>query len=139
MTEVGKTLKITIPGNPTPWSRAGKAGKHHYTKPAMAASQRLIAWNTIQQVGQMTLTGPLEVSIVFGLAIPASWSRKRTQEALDGRTRPTGKPDVDNLAKQVLDALNGVLWQDDAQVVDLHERKIYAEHPSIIIQVRSLA
>ena len=139
MTEVPQTLEIIIPGNPTPWGRAGKAGKHHYTKPAMAASQRLIAWNTIQQVGQRSLAGPLAVSLVFGMAIPASWSQKRTQAALDGTTLPTGRPDVDNLAKQVLDALNGVLWLDDAQVVDLHERKIYSANPSTLIQVRTLA
>ena len=43
----------------------------------------------------------------------------------------TSKPDADNYAKLILDALNGVLWRDDAQVVRLFAEKVYCDlaHP----------
>ena len=41
-------------------------------------------------------------------------------------TEVTTKPDVDKLARAALDALTGVLWADDSQVVSLHAQKEYA-------------
>lgn len=43
----------------------------------------------------------------------------------DGSVRPTKKPDVDNIVKIVLDALNGLAWHDDAQVTFLAVSKEY--------------
>ena len=45
--------------------------------------------------------------------------------AAEHRIRPTTKPDVDNCAKAILDALNGVCYLDDRQVVDLRVEKYY--------------
>lgn len=44
----------------------------------------------------------------------------------DGEIPHTKKPDVDNLAKAVLDVCTALrIWHDDAQVVDLRIRKVY--------------
>ena len=56
-----------------------------------------------------------------------------------GAHRPIVKPDLDNYIKSAFDALNGVLWADDAMVVDLHAKKFYSEHPHITIEVSEIA
>ena len=53
----------------------------------------------------------------------------------DGTIKPTKKVDVDNLAKAVMDALNGVAWGDDSQVVKITIFKEYTEHPYVYIYI----
>jgi Holliday junction resolvase RusA-like endonuclease len=36
----------------------------------------------------------------------------------------------------VVDALNGIVWRDDAQIVSLFVRKVYAETPGLDIVIR---
>jgi len=74
---------------------------------------------------------PVAVGIVVVLPIAKSWSKKKTQEALEGRTLPTNKQDLDNHAKSILDACNGILYTDDGQVVNLHVSKRYGMHPCV--------
>jgi len=74
---------------------------------------------------------PVAVGIVVVLPIAKSWSKKKTQEALEGRTLPTNKQDLDNHAKSILDACNGILYTDDGQVVSLHVSKRYGMHPCV--------
>ncbi len=94
-------------------------------------NQNVIEWKElVERVGlrYMTVMAPLlepvELKLVFHMPIPESWSRKRRDDAAG--TAHAKKPDVDNLAKAVMDALNGVVWQDDAQVTSLNVRKVYA-------------
>ena len=63
---------------------------------------------------------PLTVTMVAIFAIPASWSKRRKAAAM----WHTGKPDADNLVK-CMDALNGIAWHDDSQVVDVRCLKRY--------------
>ena len=48
---------------------------------------------------------------------------------------PTGRPDVDNYAKAVMDALNGIAYNDDSQVACLTSRKQYAAAHGVLIQI----
>ena len=50
---------------------------------------------------------------------------------LNGGAFPVRKPDADNIAKIILDALNGTAYHDDAQIVQLSVRKQYAEKNSV--------
>ena len=59
---------------------------------------------------------------------------RRTQ----GHVRPIVKPDLDNYIKSTLDALNGVIWTDDATIVELNTSKWYADDPRIEIEVKEL-
>jgi Holliday junction resolvase RusA-like endonuclease len=58
------------------------------------------------------------------IAIPPSWSLARRTDAYHHRIRPTCKPDWDNIGKAT-DALNGVVFQDDAQITDGRVLKWY--------------
>lgn len=51
--------------------------------------------------------------------IPKSWSKRKKKEAIAGLIMPTTKPDGDNILKVVLDALNGLAYDDDRQVVKM--------------------
>ena len=130
------TLTFTIPGRLQPWQRAGKAkGGHHYTQAATRNAECGIAWHAVQQVGQRCLQGPLGLALTVFVEVPASWPAKRRQEALAGVVRPTCKPDWDNLGKAVSDALNGVLWADDAQIVEASVSKHYSATPRAVVTI----
>ena len=51
-----------------------------------------------------------------------------------GMLVPAKKPDIDNFSKLILDCLTGILYQDDAQVVDLFCSKRYSENPGVSIR-----
>lgn len=78
---------------------------------------------------------PLKVEIRAFFDIPKAFSKKRTKEALEGCISPLKKPDADNIAKIICDALNGVAYKDDVQIVELVVRKCYAEMPSVSVIV----
>lgn len=82
------------------------------------------------------LETPVAVYLYFRLPIPRSHSKKRQEACLNGSERPIKKPDIDNLAKSVLDGLNGVIWRDDSQIVSLHLTKVYARNPGIDMLIR---
>lgn len=71
-------------------------------------------------------------------AIPKSFSKKKRVEALDGLLRPVSKPDTDNYVKAIADALNGVCYVDDSQVVSVVANKWYGLNPRIEVVVEEL-
>ena len=70
---------------------------------------------------------PLAVSITAFYPIPASTSKKDRQLICSGKLFPTKKPDADNIAKVICDALNGVAYGDDTQIIKLAVLKAYTE------------
>lgn len=65
------------------------------------------------------LEGPIRARIIAYYKIPKSYSKKRIEGILEGQEQPTKKPDIDNIAKIVLDSLNDIAFHDDSQVVEL--------------------
>lgn len=64
-------------------------------------------------------------TIVVTVVAPKSLTKAK-RAAIDGdHVLPAKKPDLDNVAKLVLDALNGIAYKDDAQVVDLRVSRRY--------------
>lgn len=45
------------------------------------------------------------------------------------RVYPISKPDLSNIVKIFEDALNGIIWVDDCQIVSITTSKLYAESP----------
>lgn len=81
------------------------------------------------------LKGRININIVAYLKIPRSTSKIKTQEMLDNRISPTKKPDVDNIAKSLLDAMNGVVFKDDNQVSKISIEKRFALEEKAVISV----
>ena len=129
-------IVITIPGAPVAkgrprMTRTGRA----YTPAKTRAAEGYMRHAIAAQAGQPMLEGALQVSVLAMLPIPASWSRKKQQDAAAGVLRPIGKPDGDNIAKSVCDAANGILWRDDGQIVSLHVSKTYSDKPGTMLVV----
>ena len=80
------------------------------------------------------LTGPLRVIVTATMGVPESWSGKKKIEALHGGIRPCVSPDWDNIGK-CLDALNGIVWHDDKQIVSGTIEKVYGQLPRIEVDV----
>ena len=126
-------IKLTIYGEPVPQGRprfARMGGYVHAYDPAKSKNYKQLVrlWATQQLKkldGFKPFEGALCVDIVFYLHIPSSWNKKKRIEASQGVTRPIKKPDLDNLYKSITDALNELLWSDDAIITDAHIRKRY--------------
>lgn len=74
---------------------------------------------------------PVSVRIEAYFPIPKSFSKKRAEEATAGVIHPQKKPDADNIAKIICDALNNVAYHDDTQVIELIVVKKYAREPKV--------
>lgn len=69
---------------------------------------------------------PVNADITVFFPIPKSFSKKKYAQADKGEIHPLKKPDLDNIAKSILDALNGLAYHDDSQIVCLIISKFYA-------------
>ena len=76
---------------------------------------------------------PLRVRILAKFPIPESWSKKNKEKALKGEIMPNKKPDLDNIAKIILDGLNGVAYTDDKQVTSMEIEKVYSDEPCVVV------
>lgn len=71
---------------------------------------------------------PVSIKMKFVMPIPKSFSKKKRDAAIAGELKCTTKPDIDNLAK-IIDGLNKIAWEDDAQIVSASFEKVYGEVP----------
>ena len=133
-----KKFNITIPITPVPKARPRFTRYGHtYTPKKTADYEKAIAeyWRQATHNFQYDREQALIVNLVFGMPIPKSTSKSKTELMANGTIRPTKKPDVDNLAKAVMDGLNGVAWADDSQVVRVSIYKEYAKEPYVYIYI----
>ena len=80
--------------------------------------------------------GAFYIEVRGYMSIPKSWPKARKRLAAAGHVRPIVKPDDDNIAKIIRDALNGLAWRDDAQVVDGHTKKFYTtKEPYTVVKL----
>lgn len=128
-------ILITLPGIPRPKGRPNFGKGRTYT-PASTKSYettlKLVAKGAMG--GRAPLHVPVAIVVRAFFPVPDSWSKAKQDRALGGRVFPTGRPDADNILKSI-DALNGVVWVDDAQVVDARVIKLYSQKPRLEIAV----
>jgi len=126
-------------------TRAGRVFAHHYPDSAGEEDARTIISLAAPHAPGVPYEGPVVVSLLCRLLPGESWPRWKLEAALaiPPRVFPMTKNrgDVDNLEKQVMDALtsSGRWWRDDGQVIESHVRKIYSATPGIDVEVRFLA
>lgn len=135
-------VTLLIPIEPQPWqrpkTRVVNGWVKHYNSTKLKDYENLIAdaYKTNPKTQYFDQEQPLKVSIIFCMPIPQSYSKKRRKWILDGYEQHTKRPDVDNLGKAVLDALNGIAFADDSQIVQLNLRKEYAESPHVWLSIQ---
>lgn len=80
----------------------------------------------------------LAVTITVHVSIPKSYSNKKRELALKGLLVPQTKPDCDNIAKNICDALNEVAWPDDKQIARLLVKKVFDENPFVEVEIDAI-
>lgn len=90
------------------------------------------------QCENVYLEGALEAELVAYFSIPKSTSKRNRLLMEEGKILHTKKCDADNVAKIVLDALNGIAYHDDSQVSVLTVRKKYGNTPRVEVTIKSL-
>ena len=130
-------LTIHVPGVVRGKGRPRFGNGRTYTDAQTVNAEAWMRHCAIEAVGQPVLEGPLALVMAITVAVPASWSKRKRADALAGITRPTGKPDVDNSLK-LCDALNGIIWRDDSQLVDVRVVKSYGVEPGAVLTVEVL-
>jgi len=139
-------IRIAVPGIPKQTARArsrlikpksGPGFISTYTPPETRSEMAVIRDFAEQaMMGRVPLDGPIDLRVSAYFPVPASWSQKKQQAALDDGIRPTKKPDWDNVGKLAGDCLSGLCFRDDSQITDAAVYKRYSSTPRLIIEVR---
>jgi Holliday junction resolvase RusA-like endonuclease len=123
---------------PVAWSRAESNGSRRYNKPELVAYEQLVAWHAKQAMGgaePYARDVPLSLLVEVVLPIPASWTQRKWQKAVDGLILPTARPDSSNLLKAIEDGMQGVAYADDAAIVHVTLVKRYGAYPCVMVDV----
>lgn len=134
------TLQFTIPGTPVGKGRPKFARRGNfvtaYTPKKTASYENLVKLYANQAMaGKKPIENAVAVVIILTVNPPESWSKKKKMLALSGVTKPTSKPDIDNVIKGIFDAMNAIVWLDDKQVVHLTAWKEYGDIASASVRV----
>lgn len=133
---MASVITFTVPGAAKAYARAGSNGVRRYTPKPQAGFANLVKLKAeAAMAGAAPLTGPLRLSVCVRRPVPKSVSRQARLAMLLGATKPVQRPDLDNHAKIIADALNGICWVDDAQVTTLIVTKRYAEIPGVEVGI----
>jgi Holliday junction resolvase RusA-like endonuclease len=107
-----------------------------FTPKKTANYETLIAMAAQQAMqGRELIGGPVMMELAIRVAVAASWSKKKTAEALAGDVMPTKKPDADNVLKAICDGINGIVFKDDVQVVNVSLSRRFSETPGVSVRV----
>jgi len=135
-------ITINVVGDPQGKGRArafvrhGKVG--HYTPEKTRTYEGIIRTAAMEAMGNRPpIDEPVEFVMRAVFAPPASWSEKKKAAALCGIIKPAKKPDIDNIAKAWNDALNGVVYRDDALIVKATFEKRYGPQALVAVVVRA--
>lgn len=131
---------LVIPGEAVPQGRPRFGHGRTYDPPKSRKYKeyvrRLAYRNMPPDALRGPLTCPVRLTCVIYRAVPQSWSRRKRADAIADKIRPTTKPDVSNILKGIEDALNGVWYADDSQIVEYGLiGKWYAEEPRVYVRL----
>lgn len=123
----GESIVFVVPGRPQPWKRARRRGSRYFTDPKDEAAREAIRLAASSAYRGPPLTGPLRLRCGF------VFKRQRKRDVWHAK-----RPDLDNCAKAIGDALNGVLWSDDAQIVELVATKTAGDDEGTTVRVERI-
>jgi Holliday junction resolvase RusA-like endonuclease len=138
-----RSVVFTVPGTPVGKGRPrfGRRGNFvaTYTPEKTAAYENLVRLHaSIAMNGSKTLQDALCCVISVEVVPTPSWTKKKRQAALCGEISPIGKPDADNVAKAILDAMTGIVYDDDRQVCDLRVIKRYGQTAQAVVKIETM-
>lgn len=138
------SITFFVPGIPVAKARS-RAGRTRdgrpvqYTPPATKSYEARVAWAgkaaRDAEGASEPFSGPIRLTLCVTIACPKSWSQRRQTQAHGAAIAATKRPDLDNYVKAIKDGLNGIVWQDDSQVVELVARKRYGPEPGVRVMI----
>jgi Holliday junction resolvase RusA-like endonuclease len=134
---LARRVVVELPGEPKGKGRprfSRGSGIVYTPQPTRNFEAQLKYAGQLAMKGAPPMEGALKVEILAAFSVPPSWSKTKQTRAIAGTLRPTGKPDLDNIMKMI-DALNGVAWRDDSQIVTATVSKRYSVNPRLRIEV----
>lgn len=140
-----QSVTFEIPGEAVPW-RVPKQD-HRYAKIVTFTDDELrefkgrvttLARRAMKDARLKPFDGAVLLYVRVIRDIPASFSAKRRQQAINGEIWPLRRPDLSNLIKGVEDGMNGEVYTDDARICGSMTFKVYGEVPRTIISVQTL-
>lgn len=135
------SIVIVVPGKPR-GKGAGRAGSINGRPGIFTDSKTRTEMGVIRSLafdamaGRMPYGGPIILRLCAYKPIPTSFSKAKIAAVGRGEFVPITKPDLDNYNKMV-DALNSIVWKDDAQVVTAVLHKRYSDQPRLVLDIRS--
>ncbi len=137
-------VRFTVPGEPKGKARPrifqnSKTGKSQALTPKGTVNyENLVKWTYQNTLEAVKLEGEIEATITAMYPIPKAMTKKNRKLIEEGKLHPTKKPDLDNVAKLVLDSLNTIAYQDDSQIVRLVVEKHYSDNPRVEIRLEEV-
>jgi Holliday junction resolvase RusA-like endonuclease len=132
-------IHLIIPGKPLGKQRPRVMRNGiTYTPKKTVNYETLVRQLYIEKYFQKKLSGPIKATITAFMYIPKSESKKRKKKMLSNEIRPTKMPDWDNIGKIVTDALNGLAYEDDKQIVEATVKKYYSEEPRVEVVIQEI-
>jgi Holliday junction resolvase RusA-like endonuclease len=122
-------------------ARAVRRGNYigHYTPEKTRTYEGMIRSAAMDALGNKApFEDPVEFVLRAVFPVPTSWSCRKRQRALTGELKPGKKPDLDNIVKAWNDALNGVVYRDDALICRMTLDKRYGPQALVVVTVRPL-
>ncbi len=124
-------IKFIVPGKPMGKQRPRVTGTGTYTPKETVSYENLVKLMYSQLPEPKKFEGEVITKIDAYFEIPKSTSNKRRNLMLCNVIRPVKKPDCDNIAKIILDSLNGIAYKDDSQVITATVNKYYSDTPRV--------
>lgn len=130
-------VKFTVPGNPVGKARPRMTRSGHaYTPDKTVSYENLVKMCFIEKYTDwVPVSGEAILRLNAYYPIPKSASKKKKIDMVIGEIRPTKKPDLDNVMKAIADALNGIAYVDDSQIVTAEVRKYYDDTPRVEVVI----
>lgn len=134
-------VTFNVEGNPVPKARARHilhgTRLRTYTPEKTRSYETLIKESAKQAMGSSEpLETPVSLYLYIRVPIPKSCTKKRLEAIQNGSEKPIRKPDSSNILKSVEDGMNGVVYKDDSQIVNIHVAKVYSSQAGVDICVK---
>lgn len=135
-------VTFSIPGEPVAKGRPRFVRNGNFVR--AVTPEKTAMYENLIKLEYERIRGPFFEDEMIGVAItayysiPKSISKKKKDEILRNKIRPTRKPDIDNIIKIVCDALNGTAYRDDSKIVEINADKQFAEIPSVNVTIYSV-
>jgi Holliday junction resolvase RusA-like endonuclease len=138
-----RPVTITLLGEPVAFARTRISSRGFLFTPEpqriAGAALRYEAQAAMAFIQAELFDEPLRIDLLAEVSIPSSWSQKKQGRAIRGELRPSKRPDLSNVLKLVEDSLNGIVYRDDALIVEVRARKTYSVQPKLVITVQPVS